>query len=343
MDKPIPTNCPGTSSTGAGKSAPCKGCPNQKICSTQDTEKMNKEKNTMRLQLNEKLKDIKHKILVLSGKGGVGKSTVSSQFAYYLSHLGYEVGLLDLDLTGPSIPKLMGIENQEMYRSGSGWSPVYVEDNLAVVSIGFMLPDKDAPVIWRGPKRNGLIKQFILDIDWGPLDFLIIDTPPGISEEHLSIVDFLDMKSSGDSDGALMVTTGQQVSVNDVRKELGFCKKTNVKVLGVIENMKHLKCENCGHDNLIFKSKFQNKSNIETMLKDFDVGLLGGLSFSPVLLNLCENGKGIWGIERGEEEDVDLNERQKIVLRELGKDFEGVYDQVIKLVNAQPPQKIEEF
>lgn len=334
MDKPIPTDCPGTTSAQAGKSDTCKGCPNQKICSTQDAKKMKTEADALRLELQEKLKHIKHKILVLSGKGGVGKSTVSSQLAFYLAHLGYEVGLLDLDLCGPSIPRMMGIENQDMYRSNSGWSPVYVEDNLGVVSIGFMLPNKDDAVIWRGPKKNGLIKQFIMDVDWGELDFLIIDTPPGTSDEHISIVQYLDLGKNDSKDGALLVTTGQQVSVNDVRKEINFCRKVNVRILGVVENMKHLKCEKCGHSNLMFKNKGSGKGGIEQMAKDFDVDLLGDLGFSPVLMDICENGKGIWGIEAGDE-DVELDENQKPILREIGGEFEHVFDQALKKIGKK--------
>ena len=296
----------------------------------------------MRSELQQKLQHIKHKILVLSGKGGVGKSTVSSQLAFYLAHLGYEVGLLDLDLCGPSIPRMMGIESQDMFRSNSGWSPVFVEDNLGVVSIQFMLPNKDDAVIWRGAKKNGLIKQFIMDVDWGALDFLIIDTPPGTSDEHISIVQYLDLGKQSERDGALLVTTGQQVSVNDVRKEVNFCRKTGVGVLGVVENMRHLTCEKCGHANLIFKSKNAKGDAIGDMCRDFGIESLGGLGFSPVLLNLCENGKGIWGVERGEEE-VDLDEAQKKVLRRIGADFEGVFDKMLKKVKADPPEKEEQF
>ncbi len=161
MEKKIPEDandhCPGTDSNRAGKEDACKGCPNKKICSDKKPEDL-KAKTKVDDLLKYKLGMIKHKILVLSGKGGVGKSTLSSQLAYSLAAKGYEVGLLDLDLCGPSIPKTMGLEGQEVHKSSEGWSPVYVEDNLGVISIGFMLPDKDAPVIWRGPKKNGLIQ-----------------------------------------------------------------------------------------------------------------------------------------------------------------------------------------
>ncbi|CAH9115698.1 unnamed protein product [Cuscuta europaea] len=180
---------------------------------------------------------VKHKILVLSGKGGVGKSTFSAQLAFTLSAMDFQVGLLDIDICGPSIPKMLGLEGQEIHQSNLGWSPVYVESNLGVMSIGFMLPDPDEAVIWRGPRKNGLIKQFLKDVYWGDLDFLVVDAPPGTSDEHISIVQFL--QSTG-IDGALIVTTPQQVSLIDVRKEISFCKKVGLLVLGVVENMSGL-------------------------------------------------------------------------------------------------------
>jgi Mrp family chromosome partitioning ATPase len=133
---------------------------------------------------------VKNVILVLSGKGGVGKSTVSTQLALSLAHQdeNTNVGLLDIDICGPSVPRMLGLEGQEVHQSNEGWSPVYFEDNLAVMSIGFLLPNKDDAVIWRGPRKNGLIKQFLTDVIWEDLDYLIIDTPPGTSDEHISII-----------------------------------------------------------------------------------------------------------------------------------------------------------
>lgn len=180
---------------------------------------------------------VKHKILVLSGKGGVGKSTVSAQLSFALAGMGFQVGLLDIDICGPSIPKMLGLEGQEIHQSNLGWSPVYVESNLGVMSIGFMLPNPDEAVIWRGPRKNGIIKQFLKDVYWGDLDFLVVDAPPGTSDEHISIVQFL--QATG-IDGAIIVTTPQQVSLIDVRKEVSFCKKVGLQVLGVVENMSGL-------------------------------------------------------------------------------------------------------
>ncbi|KAL5991168.1 cytosolic Fe-S cluster assembly factor nbp35 [Asimina triloba] len=180
---------------------------------------------------------VKHKILVLSGKGGVGKSTFSAQLSFALAGMDYQVGLLDIDICGPSIPKMLGLEGQDIHQSNLGWSPVYVESNLGVMSIGFMLPDPDEAVIWRGPRKNGIIKQFLKDVYWGELDYLVVDAPPGTSDEHISIVQFL--QATG-IDGAIIVTTPQQVSLIDVRKEVNFCKKVGIPVLGVVENMSGL-------------------------------------------------------------------------------------------------------
>lgn len=137
---------------------------------------------------------VKHKILVLSGKGGVGKSTFSAQLAFALASMDFQVGLLDIDICGPSIPKMLGLEGQDIHQSNLGWSPVYLESNLGVMSIGFMLPNPDDAVIWRGARKNGLIKQFLKDVYWGELDFLVVDAPPGTSDEHISIVQCLQVR-----------------------------------------------------------------------------------------------------------------------------------------------------
>lgn len=225
-------HCPGTSSEQAGKASACEGCPNKAICATAP-----KGPDPDVAAVAERLKTVKHTVLVLSGKGGVGKSTFSSQLAFALAASGKEVGLLDVDICGPSIPRMLGLEGEEIHQSGAGWSPVYVEDNLGVMSIGFMLPNKDDAVVWRGPRKNGLIKQFLKDTDWGCLDYLVVDTPPGTSDEHISLVQYL--KDVG-VDGALVVTTPQEVACADVRKEVNFCKKVGLRCLGVVENMSSL-------------------------------------------------------------------------------------------------------
>jgi hypothetical protein len=168
---------------------------------------------------------VKHIVLVLSGKGGVGKSTFSSQLAFTLAAQGRSVGLLDVDICGPSIPRMLGALGAKVHQSVDGWSPVWITDSLGVMSIGFMLPGEDDAVIWRGPKKNGLIQQFLGDVEWGELDFLVVDTPPGTSDEHISVVQLLmGGGAGGNLAGAVVVTTPQEVALADVRKELNFCK-----------------------------------------------------------------------------------------------------------------------
>jgi len=183
-----PEECPGSRSVDAGKASACAGCPNQSICASGKARQPDPDLS----KIKESLSHIKHKILVLSGKGGVGKSTVACQLAYAFSeNYTTNVGILDVDICGPSVPQIMGLVNEQVHSSGSGWSPVYIDDNLCVMSPGFLLSSPKDAVIWRGPKKNGLIKQFLRDVDWGSLDYLIIDTPPGTSDEHLSVVQFL--------------------------------------------------------------------------------------------------------------------------------------------------------
>jgi Mrp family chromosome partitioning ATPase len=151
---------------------------------------------------------------------------------------------MDIDITGPSLPRIMGVDGEQIHESATGWTPIYVKSNLALISTSFLLPTPDTPVIWRGPKKNGMIKQFVKDVDWDVLDFLVIDTPPGTSDEHLSISTFLRDASAG-VDGAVIVTTPQEVALLDVRKELDFCRKAGIKVLGIVENMSGFICPNC--------------------------------------------------------------------------------------------------
>lgn len=220
-EKPENANeqCVGPSSDQAGKADSCAGCPNQANCASGQGQAVDPALE----QIRQRMFHVKHIILVLSGKGGVGKSTFSAQLAFALASLNKQVGLMDVDICGPSIPKMLGLDGQSVHQSASGWSPVYVSDNLGVMSIGFMLPNADDAVIWRGPRKNGLIKQFLTDVVWGELDYLIVDTPPGTSDEHISIIQYL---KTSNVTGAVVVTTPQEVSMADVRKELNFCKKT---------------------------------------------------------------------------------------------------------------------
>ena len=212
-------------------------------------------------QLRNRMVSIKHKILILSGKGGVGKSTIAANIAASLLHSDKRVGLLDIDLHGPSIPKLLGLGPVQLEQGENGIIPYQLTENFKVLSIGFMLPRNDQPVIWRGPMKAGAIRQFLQDVDWGELDFLIIDSPPGTGDEPLSICQLLE-----DADGAIVVTTPQDLAIADVRRSITFCRTLKMAVLGVIENMSGFVCPECGTGVDIFDSgggeKLANEMNV---------------------------------------------------------------------------------
>ena len=225
----------------------------------------------------------------MSGKGGVGKSTFTSLLAFALANdPDKTVGILDTDITGPSIPTMMGVVEETIHTSNQGWSPIWVSDNLGVMSIQFMLPNRDDAIIWRGPKKNGLIKQFLKDVDWGDLDFLLCDTPPGTSDEHLSVSSFL--KESG-IDGAVMVTTPQEVALLDVRKEINFCQKAGIKVLGLVENMSGFVCPNCTHESQIFQA---STGGGRKLAKEMGIPFLGSVPLDPRIGMACDYGESFF-------------------------------------------------
>jgi len=198
------------------------------------------------------------------------------------------VGVMDTDICGPSIPKMMGVEAETIHVSSSGWSPVWVSDNLGVMSVQFMLPNRDDAVIWRGPKKNGLIKQFLKDVEWGELDYLVVDTPPGTSDEHLSVNSFL--KESG-VDGAVLVTTPQEVSLLDVRKEIDFCRKAKIKVLGIVENMSGFVCPKCTHTSQVFKA---TTGGARALAKELGIEFLGAVPLDPRIGMACDYGESFF-------------------------------------------------
>ncbi|CAH1170242.1 unnamed protein product [Phaedon cochleariae] len=276
-----PEHCPGVNSESAGKASACAGCPNQNICSEP------KGPDPGIQLVKERLSEVTNKILVLSGKGGVGKSTVTALLSRTLAADDSErnVAVLDIDICGPSQPRVLGVADEQVHQSGSGWSPVYVEDNLSVMSIGFLLGSPDDAIIWRGPKKNGMIRQFLSEVDWGKLDFLLIDTPPGTSDEHLSAVTYL---SKAGLSGAIIVTTPQEVALLDVRKEIDFCRKVNVEILGVIENMSSFICPNCDKSSEIFPV---TTGGARKMCEDLRVPFLGSLPLDPRIARCCDEGR----------------------------------------------------
>lgn len=282
-----PESCPGVSSDSAGKSASCAGCPNQGACASGEARK----KDPAVSDVKDRLANVKRKILVLSGKGGVGKSTVSAQLAFGFAARNMDVGLLDVDICGPSIPRMLGLLGQDVHQSSEGWSPVYVDDHLAVMSIGFMLPNQDDAIIWRGPRKNGLIKQFLTDVNWGALDVMLIDTPPGTSDEHLSIVTYLQDSAV---DGAIIVTTPQEVSLMDVRKEINFCRKVNLPVIGVVENMSGYACPKCGHEESVFAP---STGGAREMCKQMQVPFLGSVPLDGRVAAAGDSGQALSRLE----------------------------------------------
>ena len=234
--------------------------------------------------MSDNLKTVKHVIMVLSGKGGVGKSTVTTQIALSLVQAGKKVGILDVDLCGPSIPHMLNLQNKDVHQCSEGWVPVYADDeqNLAVMSIGFLLKDQKDAVVWRGPKKNAMIKQFLSDVYWKDVEYLVIDTPPGTSDEHISTVEGL---QSLQPDGAILVTTPQDVATADVKRELTFCRKTNIPILGIIENMSGYVCPSCKDCTNIFSS-----GGGEALAEQCNVPFLGKVPLDPVLTHALEKG-----------------------------------------------------
>ncbi|MCI0469914.1 MAG: Mrp/NBP35 family ATP-binding protein, partial [Nitrospirae bacterium] len=219
-------------------------CPSKKLPSKEEVADIREK-----LALQDNLRDVRHIIVVLSGKGGVGKSTVAANIAAALSLKGKKVGLVDVDIHGPSIPKIMGLENSRPAASMDGLEPVQYSPNLVVMSVGFLLRERDDAIIWRAPLKHSLIRQFLTEVNWCVLDYLVVDCPPGTGDEPLSVIQLLE-----NIDGAVVVTTPQDVSLADVRKSITFCRTTNMPILGVVENMSGFVCPHCSNTVDIFKS-----------------------------------------------------------------------------------------
>lgn len=238
--------------------------------------------NNEQVEQNKRLKDnmskIKHKIVVMSGKGGVGKSTISTNLAYGLALEGKKVGILDADIHGPNIPQMLGIEGKKLSTIGK---PYQVLENLVAVSLSFYVQSSDDPIIWRGPKKIGAIKQLLADIEWGELDYLVIDLPPGTGDEPLTIGQEL-----GAIDGAVIVTTPQDVALLDSRKSVKFSKLINMPILGIVENMSGFVCPNCNERIDIFKKGGGKKAATE-----LDVRLLAEIPLEKGVAEGGDDGK----------------------------------------------------
>lgn len=234
-----------------------------------------------RQALLKRMCQVKHKILVLSGKGGVGKSTVAVNVAISLALAGKKVGLLDVDVHGPSVPKLLGLEQHPPTVVDGAIFPTLFQDKLKVMSLGFFLKRRDDAVVWRGPLKMSLIRQFLRDVEWGTLDYLIIDCPPGTGDEPLSVAQLIE-----DATGALIVTTPQEIALEDVRKSINFCRTVGLRVIGVVENMSGFVCPQCKARCEIFKS-----GGGAEMAREMGVPFLGKIPIDPRIVTASDDGK----------------------------------------------------
>lgn len=231
-------------------------------------------------RLEDNLARIRNRIVVMSGKGGVGKSTVAVNLAVGLALAGKRVGLLDVDVHGPSVPRLLCLDQSKVEVEGDVISPVSWSDNLKVMSLGFFLPDGKQAVIWRGPVKIGFIQQLMGDVAWGDLDYLVVDCPPGTGDEPLSAVQLLTPGAQ-----AVVVTTPQAVAIDDVRRSLGFCAEVGIPVLGIVENMSGIVCSECGHIEPLF-----GKGGGEALAAEMGVPFLAAIPLDPQVVRSGDEG-----------------------------------------------------
>ena len=263
-------------------------------------------------EIKERLHHIKNKILIMSGKGGVGKSSVAAYLSVSMAKRGYKVGLMDVDLHGPSIPRLLGLKGDIRPAGNEGkMFPVRYLPNMEVISIETLLgADKDSAVIWRGPLKGGVIRQFIADIEWMELDYMIIDSPPGTGDEPLTVAQTIsDAK-------AIIVTTPQEISLADVRKSIHFCRQVNMKILGLVENMSGLKCPYCGKIIDIFKTRGGELTAEKEHLR-----LLGTLPFEPEV------------VSEGDAGDISLLDNDTLLITQK---FNKMVDEIVRLTRGKP-------
>ena len=223
---------------------------------------------------------IKNKILVMSGKGGVGKSSVSVNLAIALAEQGFKVGLLDVDIHGPDIPRMLGLQGMMGVSEGRRMTPMRFSENLTAVSMESLMQDKDEAVIWRGPMKHGAIRQFIGEVDWGNLDFLVIDAPPGTGDEPLTVAQLIKDAQ------AVIVTTPQEVALADVRKSINFCKTVKMDVFGLVENMSGFTCPHCGEAVDLF-----GNGGGERTAKNMEIPFLGRIPFDQNMVRCGDSGQ----------------------------------------------------
>lgn len=241
-------------------------------------------------KVTQRLSRIKNRLLVFSGKGGVGKSTVAANLALALSRKGLRVGALDVDIHGPNLAKMLGVEGRKLQGDGESIEPVRVADNLSLVSMSFLVEDPDLPIIWRGPMKMKVIEQFLGDVEWGDLDWLVIDSPPGTGDEPLSVAQLIP------ATGAVVVTTPQDVSILDSRKAVVFTQRLGLELYGIIENMSGLICPHCGKPIALFKTGGGKKAALE-----MGVPFLGSIPIDPGIVLSGDAGQPFVGAAEGSE------------------------------------------
>lgn len=226
---------------------------------------------------------IKYPLFIMSGKGGVGKSSVTANMAAALARKGFRVGILDVDIHGPSIPNLLGLgHGLEMDEEGEKLFPAEYLPNLHVISMDSLLRDKNTAVLWRGPKKTAAIRQFLSEVQWGDLDFLLIDSPPGTGDEHLTILKTIPNAL------CIVVTTPQEIALADVRKAINFLQHAHGVILGVVENMSGLACPHCGHDIALFKT-----GGGKELAKQYGVPFLGAIALDPTTVVAADQGQPV--------------------------------------------------
>ncbi len=251
--------------------------------------------------------NIKHKIIVLSGKGGVGKSTVAGNLAAALALKGFQTGLLDIDIHGPSVPKLFGLEDTRLATEDNKIIPVSYSENLKIMSIGFLLQSKEDAVIWKGPLKHSVIRQFLSDVSWGELDFLIIDSPPGTGDEPLSIAQLIEGEKN-----SIIVSTPQDLAISDVTKSVTFCKKLDINVLGIIENMNGFVCPYCKKTTYIFK-----KDGVKEFAAAKQLNYLGSIPIDPDIVVNSDQGTPLTGIKESGNTGAILNQIVDAIQKQL--------------------------
>ncbi|MDD3777077.1 MAG: Mrp/NBP35 family ATP-binding protein [Actinomycetota bacterium] len=231
-------------------------------------------------KLEENMSQVKRKFMVFSGKGGVGKTTVSVNLAYSLMAKGNKVGLLDVDIHGPNVIKALGLDKEKLSGTGQKIKPLEAFNNLKVISTASFLETEDSPVIWRGPLKMKIIRQFLTDVDWGQLDYMIIDSPPGTGDEPLSIAQLMPGLTGG-----IVVTTPQQMATIDAKKSIRFAQQLKLPYIGVVENMSGFLCPHCGQRIDIFKT-----GGGQQIAEEMGVDFLGRIPYDPLVMSLSDEG-----------------------------------------------------